>query len=174
VGGEVVVTPGNRRALQVRKVRRGGFTDEKRQVFLDHLAACSNVTRSAAAAGVSVVTVNYHRRRDPVFAQQCEEALAIGYQSLEASMLERAARGGHYEPGPDAEAAPGPESLDTALGLHLLQLRDRPIGRRTGKAGYAPKRASEKELDEAILAQLDVLARRLRSKIGAGRGAGGR
>jgi hypothetical protein len=51
------------------------------------------------------------------------------------------------------------------LALHLLQLRHRPMGQRTGRAGYAPRRASEKELNEAILAQLDVLARRLRRKM---------
>lgn len=160
-----IVTAGNGRRLQERKVREGGFTEEKRQIVLDHLASCCNMTRAAAAAGVSVVTVNYHRRRDPVFAAQCEEALAVGYANLEAAMVERAARGGRYEPGPDAEGAPGPETLDTMLALHLLQLRHRPMGQRTGRAGYAPKRASEKELNEAILAQLDVLARRLRGKL---------
>jgi hypothetical protein len=160
----MTVTAGNGRRVQVRKVREGGFTEEKRQIFLDHLAGCCNVTRSAAAAGVSVETVNYHRRRDPAFAQRCDEALGVGYDNLEAMMIERAATGGRYEPGPDAGTAPGPETLDTDLALHLLQLRRKSMGQRTGRAGYEPRRASEKELNEAILAQLDVLARRLRKK----------
>lgn len=155
------VTPGNGRRVQVRKVRAGGFTEQKRQVFLDHLAGCCNVTRAAGAAGVSAVTVNYHRRRDPAFAQQCAEALATGYDALEAMLVERAAGGGGYEPG-GAGAAPGPEAMDTELALHLLRLRAAPPGRRTGQAGYAPKRASEKELNAAILAKLDVLARRIK------------
>jgi hypothetical protein len=158
----MVVTPGNGRRMQVRKVREGGFSEEKKQIFLDHLAGCCNVTRSAAAAGVSVETVNYHRRRDPVFAAQREEALAIGYEGLESMLVERAAGGGAYVPGPGAGAAPGPETMDTELALHLLRLRRAPPGRRTGRAGYEPMRASEKELEAAILAKLDILDRRLK------------
>jgi len=168
---DMAVMPGNKRRVQVRKVREGGFCEEKRQVFLDHLAGCCNVTRAAAAAGVSAVTVNYHRRRDPVFAQQCAEAIEVGYDGLEAMLVERAAGGGHYVPGDTI--VPGPESVDAALALHLLSLRRKAPGRRTGNAGYAPKRASETELNEAILAKLDVLARRLKQgKARRGRAAG--
>lgn len=157
-----VAQGGNDRRVQVRAERKDGFTAEKRQVFLDHLAGCSNVTRSAAAAGVSAVTVNYHRRRDPVFAAQCAEALETGYEGLEAMLVERAARGAAYAPGAGAANVPGPESLDTPLAVHLLELRARGPGRRTGKAGYAPRRVSEGELNAAILAKLDLLDRRLR------------
>jgi hypothetical protein len=166
------VIGGNKGRPQVRKVREGGFTDAKRQIYLDTLAGCATVCRSAAAAGVSVETVNYHRRNDPVFAQQCAEALDIGYDTLEADRVAAAAAGGCYVPGSDAGAAPGPESVDNWLALQLLRLRRRPMGQRTGRAGYQPKRASEKELNEAILALLDVLARRLRKKKGSAAGSG--
>lgn len=166
------VGPGNKRRVQVRKVRPDGFTDEKRQKFLDTLAGCATVNRSAAAAGVSVETINYHRRRDPVFAQQCAEALDVGYDNLEANSVAEAASGGRYVPGPDAASAPGPETVDKELALHLLRLRRMPLGQRTGRSGARPKRASEKELNEAILAQLDVLARRLRKKKGSSPGPG--
>lgn len=158
------VGPGNKRRVQVRKVREGGFTDQKRQTFLDTLAGCATVNRSAAAAGVSVETINNHRRRDPVFAQQCAEALEVGYDNLEANSVAEAARGGRYVPGPGAASAPGPETVDKELALHLLRLRRVPMGQRTGRSGCRPKRATEKELNEAILAQLDVLARRLGKK----------
>lgn len=158
------ISAGNRRKVQVRKERKDAFGDAKKQVYLDHLASCCTVTTSAAAAGVSTNTVNYHRRTDPVFDQQCIEALAIGYDLLDAAMLARAARGGHYVPGPGAADAPGAETVDFELGLHLLSLRRRPMGQRTGRAGREPKRATEKELNEAILALLDVAGRRLRAK----------
>ncbi|MEA3032074.1 MAG: hypothetical protein QOH86_90 [Sphingomonadales bacterium] len=167
---DTIVTAGNGRKLQVRKVREGGFTEEKRQIVLDHLASLCNVTQAAAAAGVSAETVNYHRRRDPVFRQQCLEALDVGYDNLDAALGERAARGGRYVPGPDAPAPPTGDSIDVDLALHLLRLRHRLPAQRTGRGGQAPKRASEKELNEAILAQLDVLARRLRGKM-RGKGA---
>jgi hypothetical protein len=169
------VGPGNRRRVQVRKVRPDGFTDEKRQKYLDTLAGCATVSRSAAAAGVSVETVNYHRRRDPLFDQQCAEALDVGYDNLETNAVAEAAGGGHYVPGPDAASAPGPETIDKELALHLLRLRKRPLGQRTGRSGPRPKRASEKELNEAILAQLEVLARRLgKKKAAASAAQGGR
>ena len=169
MGEGVSVRGGNRRRVQVRKERKDGFTEAKRQVFLDTLAGCATVCRAAEAAGVSVPTINYHRRRDPVFAQQFAEALDVAYDNLEAQKVSEAAAA-RYVPGPDAGAAPGPETVSNTLALQLLGLRRRPLGRRTGRAGYEPKRASEKELNEAILAQLDVLARRLR-KEKAGKGA---
>lgn len=158
------IGPGNRRRIQVRKVRKGGFDDSKKQTFLDALAGCATVSRSAKAAGVSVETINYHRRRDPVFAQQCAEALDVGYDNLEANSVAEAAAGGRYVPGPDAPAAPGPETVDKELAVHLLRLRRMPMGQRSGRSGARPRRASEKELNEAILARLDVLERRLRKK----------
>ena len=168
-GKDVSVQGGNRRRVQVRKERKDGFTQAKKQVFLDTLAGCATVCRAAEAAGVSVPTVNYHRRRDPVFARQCAEALDIGYDTLEAQKVAEAAAA-RYEPGPGAGDAPGPETVDDGLALRLLGLRRRAMGQRTGRAGYEPKRASEKELNEAILAQLAVLARRLRKGEG-GKGA---
>jgi hypothetical protein len=58
------------RRVQVRKAPRGSFTGAARQVFLDHLAGCCNVTASAMAAGVGVSTVYDARRREPDFAEQ--------------------------------------------------------------------------------------------------------
>jgi hypothetical protein len=142
------------------------FTAERRQIFLDHLAACCNVKRAAEAAGVGISTVYDARRRDPVFAQQWDEAMEVGYATLEALLIERAATGGHYVPGDTP--VPGPETIDTWLALDLLRLRGaakaarRPVGR-------PPGRASEKETTEAILAGLEVHARRrtLRRRKGA-------
>lgn len=161
---DTAIRGGNRRRVQVRAERKDGFSAAKRQVFLDHLAGCSNVTRAAVAAGVSTVTINYHRRRDPVFAEACAEALDAGYLALHAMMLERAATGGRYEPGEGADAVPGPESLDVGLGQFLLTLRAKEMGQRTGRtSGPRPKRVSEKELNEAILAKLALLGASLRS-----------
>lgn len=168
-----VTQGGNRRPVQIRAERKDGFTAEKRQLFLDHLAGCSNVSRAAAAVGFTPVTVNYHRRRDPVFAGACAEALAAGYLALEASLLERAARGGRYTPGPGADAVPGPESVDIGLAQFLMGLRAREMGQRTGvNSGKRPQRVTEKELDEAILAKLALLDKRIRAEKAARRRKG--
>ena len=47
------VIGGNNRKIQKRRAWGGqAFDEAKRQVFLDTLASCANVLRSAAAAGV--------------------------------------------------------------------------------------------------------------------------
>lgn len=165
--GEGVVQGGNNRRVQVRKERKDGFTKAKKQIFLDTLAGCATVKRAAAAAGVTPETVNYHRRRNPVFARQCQDALDIAYDNLEAEKVAEAAAAA-YVPGPGAGDAPRPETVDSTLAVQLLGLRKRPMGQRTGRAGYEPKRASEKELNEEILGLLDVLERRLRQQGGDG------
>jgi len=151
--------------VQVRRAPRGCFGAEGRQAFLDHLAACCNVTRSAAAAGLGVSTVYDARRRDPAFAQAWDEAIEAGYATLEALLIERAALGAGYVPG--ETRVPGPETIDTWLALDLLRLSRREKAPR-GQAGAPQRRASEKELNAALDAQLDVLARRMKKERGKG------
>ena len=151
------ITGGNGRRVQVRKPVRASFGAAKRQIFLDHLAACCNVTAAAAAAGAGLSTVYDARRRDPVFAEQWAEAIEAGYATLEALLIERAAKGGSYTPGDTP--VPGPETIDTMLALDLLRLsRMAKAPRNVG--GAPPRRASEKETVDAILAQFDVLKKR--------------
>lgn len=158
----MTVAAGKGREVQVRKAREGGFTEEKKQIVLDHLAGCANLTQAAAAAEISAETVNYHRRNYPAFAQAVEEALAAGCQALRAAVIAEAAAGGRYRPG--TTPVPGAETIDTELALQLLRLQRPEGGPRTGRAGQEPRRVSEKELNDAILAKLDVLDRRLKMK----------
>ena len=178
MGKETVTTPGNRRRMQVRKARPDGFTAAKRELFLDTLAMCCTVTTAARAAGVLVTTVNYHRRRDPVWAEEMREALDAGYDMLEAASLAHGVRGGprrargaggagddgarEVEAG-DPEA-PHPEALDPDMAVRMLALRRKGLGQRTGNGGQRARRVSERELNESILAKLAVLDKRLRLK----------
>ncbi|MCW3848900.1 hypothetical protein OF829_16810 [Sphingomonas sp. LB-2] len=167
-----VALAGKSRRVQVQTERKDAFSAEKKQRFLDHLAGCCNVNRAAEAAGVANTTVFRHRRSDPAFGQAFAEALETGYDALEAMMLERAAKGGRYEPGPDAETAPGPETVDIALGQFLLGLRQRELGRRTGNSAPKLQRASERELTEAILRGLELRAQGKRKARGKGKKGG--
>jgi hypothetical protein len=115
------------------------------------------VTASAEAAGVGVSTAYDTRRREPGFAQQWDEAIGMGYATLEALLIERAARGATYIPGDTR--VPGPETIDTWLALDLLRLSRMAKAPRKG-AGAPPRRESEKATTEAILARLDILRRR--------------
>jgi hypothetical protein len=91
-------------------------------------------------------------------------------------LLERAARGGgegRYRPGAGAEEVPGPETVDTALAQFLLGVRARGPGQRTGNTARPNRRVSEKELTEAILHRLELLAQRERRGAGKGKGKAG-
>ena len=161
---DVRITGGKGRRVQVRRAPRGSFTGAARQVFLDHLAGCCNVTASAKAAGVGVSTVYDARRREPDFAEQWADAMEAGYATLEALLLERAAKGAAYVPG--ETVVPGPESVDTWLALDLLRLSR--MAKAPRKAPGAPlRRASEKQVAESICAKLAVLARRKAKKKGS-------
>src|SRR4051812_23342614 len=151
------ITGGNKRKIQKRAAPRQAFGEAKRQVFLDTLASCANVLRSAAAAGAGVSTVYDARRRDPVFADLWADAMEAGYATLEALLIERGAVGGHWAPG--ETPVPGPETVDTWLALDLLRLSK--MAKAPRKAPGAPaRRASEKQVAESICAKLEVLERR--------------
>ena len=163
------INGGNNRRVQKRKAAKVRFTDERRQVFLDHLAACCNVTAAAAGAGVGVRTVYDARRREPAFAQAWEEAIVIGYATIEAELIARAARFQHYVPGDTP--VPGPEGIDTWLAMDLLRLHRAPRAGTAKAGGRAPRVASVEETVAAIEKKLKVLARR--QKRAAGKGSAG-
>ncbi|HWH16955.1 MAG TPA: hypothetical protein VNT77_01250 [Allosphingosinicella sp.] len=159
---EETVGGGKGRRVQARKPRKDGWTAARRQIFLDHLATCSNIRRACAAVGLSTQSVHALAKRDPEFAVAQEEALEAGYRVMESLLVERAAGTVGYMPG-DSEV-PDPQRMDSELALNLLRLRG--AHRRAGAApdGPKPRKASAAELTEAILAKLDHLSRRRKRK----------
>ncbi len=80
-------TPSGR--LQLRRPggrRRLGRAAE--QAFLAALSATANIRLSAAAAGFTHGAFYAHRRRNPGFAREWRLALQIGYDRIEAALLE--------------------------------------------------------------------------------------
>ena len=61
--------------------------------FLDALRMHGVVTRAAQEAGIDRDTAYFERKRDPVFAQEWQEALDRGVDMLEDVAKERAYRG---------------------------------------------------------------------------------
>lgn len=78
---------------QLRKVRRDGWTEKRREAFLQHLSLTSNVTASAEAAGMSRSSAHALRLRCPEFRAQWNMALEEGYRCLEEQLLARALAG---------------------------------------------------------------------------------
>jgi hypothetical protein len=172
---------GNRRKVQVRKIREDGWTAGKRRIFLDHLAATSNVRSSVAAAGMGQHSAYALRRRDPDFAEQWQAAVATGYAAIEAMLMERAIRGGggggdddgdgdggprpgDDDPQPDDPLPPDIGAMDTGLALELLRRRDNP-GPGRARVGAPPLRsATSQELVEALTKRISALQRHKRGR----------
>lgn len=70
-----------------------GWSEAKTRSFIDTLASSCNVTKSAAAADMSISAVYRRRAQDASFRAAWGQALGIGYAQLEMMMLERALHG---------------------------------------------------------------------------------
>jgi hypothetical protein len=126
----------------------------KRAAFLDHLAGSCNVRESAAAAGVTPVSIYELRRKDARFAAEWHEALLAGYQLLETELVGYALAGGNAA----QEIAGATRRIDVDIALKLLgQHRTGLLGQRRPKP--LTKRATSEETDRAILKKLDALDR---------------
>ena len=87
----------NAKRVTIRPSLRQGEAEhvnkQWRATFLDHLAESSNVTTSAAAAGISPGRAYKVRREDPEFARLWGVALAEGYLHLEMDVVRRLREG---------------------------------------------------------------------------------
>lgn len=155
---------------RVRKVRKDGWTAKRKRILLQMLAATGNIELSVAAAGKSRKSFSDLRWRDPEFADLCRTALEMGYERLEAMLMERA--GGTVTIDlskvdmsaldEDEIAVPDVSTMDTELALKLLSMRGRTLQDKGTRPRRRPRRlATPEETDAAILKQLSVLNRRL-------------
>ncbi len=85
--------------------------------FLAELAATSNVSAAARAAGVTTRTAYAARRGDPEFYRRWQEALGEGYDYLEMELLQRL-RSGEIKPAGGAKR--GVRAFDNATAFRLL------------------------------------------------------
>ena len=87
-GGEVVVVRRRDGRCQVRRAQPGKLTREAELAFLAALSATANIRLSAAATGAAEAAFHRKRRRHPGFAREWQLALAMGYDRIEAALLE--------------------------------------------------------------------------------------
>lgn len=142
--------------------RANSFGIRKRQKFLDALALTCNITKAATYAEVSSATIARTRHRDPVFAEQWRKALEMGYDRIEALVLEYSGACGRIEPDPERAAADGadPEPFDFERAMKVLIYRrgerNGEPNRRTG----GPRRAATREETNANLLKALAAAKR--------------
>lgn len=82
-----------RRGAQVQEERVEGWTPDKREAFLAHLAATCNIAASCREVGMSEQGLYKLKMRDANFRADFEAAVAEGYSRLELLMMERAMNG---------------------------------------------------------------------------------
>ena len=133
-GVELVVSGSNGRRVQIRRAKCGGWTRRTEERFLIALSQTCNVKASAAAAGMSHSSAYAHRYRWPDFAREWEEAVVIGYASVEAALVEGAIE--FFEREPLDLGGPG---IVTSVGEAIQVLTmNRHAGRGFGSRRIAP------------------------------------
>ncbi len=146
----------------IRLIREGRYTltDTKRAIFLDHVAATCNVRYSAEKIGVATTALYAARRRDPEFAEQWRSAIHMGYDRLEALLVQRALSPRLLPLGAGKVGVPPPSDtldIDPDLALRLLSMHRKYVISGTRQVVPKSKQASEAETDAAILKKLRVL-----------------
>lgn len=131
----------------------------RRETFLSHFAANCNVTAAANAAGVPVSTLYRWRRDDADFAEEWGQALAMGYQLLEARLVAHALAGEqHGDVTGIAELNAAPVPVELALRLMGLQRHSKT----RGFAGRPLKTMPREDMLKVLLARIEMIEQRKR------------
>lgn len=149
---------------ELKQGEDGRLNRHWRGLFLDYLAESSNVTQSAAKAGINASRAYKVRREEPEFARQWLSALYEGYIHLEMEVLRRLREGDLQ-----TEAA---DKYDFANAIRLQAAHRDNAARAQAEqrnVSAAEVRASIDRKVEAIRQQ--VRAERKRSDGAQGRGA---
>jgi hypothetical protein len=129
-----------------------GLSVTERRSFLDHLAATGSVEAAAGAVAIAPLQAYAACRTDAGFAQGWRAALRVGYDRLEAMLIERT--GAML-----AGEASGPlETPDVLFALRLIE-RQRETEAPEGKRSRSGAGAADKT-DAAILKRLAMLGKR--------------
>lgn len=147
--GESEIGGGKGRRVQVRAARgsrrarpkRRGFTEKRRQQFLNHFAASCNAAAAARAVGVSENCVYEWRKKDEQFRAGWFSALDQGYARLEAGIVLSANKSIKIRARKDAEVKVG--EMDPKTALAVLEAYRRSRGRGPGEVWPHPYDADE-------------------------------
>lgn len=174
----LALTGSEQRVAQKRRVHPGGWTKARRETFLGVLAQTCNVAQATRATGLCPSAPYELRRRDQAFATLFAEALALGYERLEAALINHALVGLNAIdvaalPAPErdalsaggeiAAAMPGvaPTAEVTRAGIELalaLLKHHRPSVQGDGKRRVPVALPTAAESDRQLLARLQMLA----------------
>lgn len=121
-------------------------------------------------AGVHPTTIYKTRIKDAVFADQMQQAMDIGFDRLEALVLEHGGAGEPIELDPDQAsaggAAPEPFDFDRAMKV-LVYRRAARAGEPNRRTGRPPKNATREETNAVLFKALAAAQRRAAAARGA-------
>lgn len=127
-GEELVVRGSRGRRVQVARARLRQWTPRVEERFLKLLEECCNIRLALNAVGLSAASLHEHRKRWPAFDGRCEDALAVGYDTINSGLTAGAIRA--VDPFLSAReraepATPGlpPMTIDDAI--RLVRLHER-------------------------------------------------
>jgi hypothetical protein len=139
------------------------WNERAEAIFLDHLAASSNVSWSAAQAGFVTDTVYKYRRRDPAFAAKWQVALEQGYARLEMELVRT---GTEYLAGLKLDPKRPIKEISVRDAIQILGMhhsRRSASGRLGERFESRPK--SLDEVKESILAKLEAIELERRARL---------
>jgi hypothetical protein len=132
------------------KTNRGRQINTRwRDRFLEALAQSSNVTKSAAAAGVDTSSAYRARTAEPDFARRWMDALWEGYEHLEMEVLRRL-REGEFQ-------TDGGDKYDFASAIRLLSAHRE----NAAKAQAARRNVSASEIRASIDRKVEEIRQRV-------------
>ena len=141
---------------QMKKRAKRDWSKAKAEKFLSALADTCNVSEACRQSGVPM-TVAYRRRKmDAAFRAEWAEMIAIGYQRLEAVLLERAFNGTERLITKRDGSEERMREFPNQLGLHLLKMHRETAS----EAENLMPTESVDEIRERLIAKLQRLKRR--------------
>lgn len=155
-----------------RRAAKTAWSARKERLFLDTLAATSNVSASAKAAKVSDTSVYRRRQNDPAFAAAWTRALCEGYARLELALLERAIQGVPREVAGGDGKTVTTRDFSERLGLALLAHHGKAVGEERARVAALSAEARGPGPVQALIDRLADLSARLAGPDGAAEGDG--
>ncbi|WP_353205446.1 hypothetical protein [Sphingomonas sp.] len=113
--------------LQVRRTSAGRLTRAAEQAFLAALSATANVRLAAAAAGFSHSAFYARRRQNPAFAREMRMALEMGYERIEAAVLEAGLADSYRDDAWRHNDPPPVPPLSFDQAMQVLQLHQKEV-----------------------------------------------
>ena len=149
--------PGRERGRpQIARARVHGWSPRVEERFLGALTATCNVKAACAEVGLTPASAYGHRLRWPAFARRWHAAVALGYDRIEAALIEAGCNLFSPELPDDLPPIRG-MTFDNAI--HLLHMHKHAARGLGSRPGLPPREPDIEEIRATIVHRLGVFER---------------